>query len=432
MLKLKINALILIIIISVFLNIILIFYVLKSNNKNYNSNDKVKDYNVSIYKNDKENSYKKTIKSNDLKSDKMIYQGINENQNKESQDKNTSSNLENKRKIMQEFYNLLGKKNESISKNSNKVNVSIKYNIAFTTNENGYNEIVLGYLDKYSYKINVYSKIDMGNSDSVFPCFSNKGDRLAFFSNKEGNYNLYIYDFKSNDIQKITNFYSEDDRYNYYPKWDFNDEKIFFVNIKKDFIYLKYTGSTLDKKPILKFVDLRNKQVYELLNGVFSFCFIDYNTLLVSYTNLYDINLNSDSSSSYYYYNLLSLNKGIYKVFVNENEAIVMGSSIEDDLVSCMGINPSKTMFIYPKNDKLFIASIDILKDEKTNSYIRIKKEIPVVLNDIESLQFIDSENIILSCRNSGNYDLYLLNIQTLKLIKLTDSIYDENSPTFK
>jgi ATP-dependent protease HslVU (ClpYQ) peptidase subunit len=79
-----------------------------------------------------------------------------------------------------------------------------------------------------------------------------------------------------------------------------------------------------------------------------------------------------------------------------------------------MGINlsKSKTMFIYPKNDKLFIASIDILKDEKTNSYIRIKKEIPVVLNDIESLQFIDSENIILSCRNSGNYDLYLLNIQ--------------------
>jgi hypothetical protein len=194
---------------------------------------------------------------------------------------------------------------------------------------------------------------------------------------------------------------------------------------------LKYTGSTLDKKPILKFVDLRNKQVYELLNGVFSFCFIDYNTLLVSYTNLYDINLNSDSSS-YYYYNLLSLNEGIYKVFVNENEAIVIGSSIEDDLVSCMGINPSKTMFIYPKNDKLFIASIDILKDEKTNSYIRIKKEIPVVLNDIESLEFIDSENIILSCRNSGNYDLYLLNIQTLKLIKLTDSIYDENSPTFK
>lgn len=194
---------------------------------------------------------------------------------------------------------------------------------------------------------------------------------------------------------------------------------------------MKYTGSTLDKKPILKFVDLRNKQVYELLNGVFSFCFIDYNTLLVSYTNLYDINLNSDSSS-YYYYNLLSLNEGIYKVFVNENEAIVIGSSIEDDLVSCMGINPSKTMFIYPKNDKLFIASIDILKDEKTNSYIRIKKEIPVVLNDIESLEFIDSENIILSCRNSGNYDLYLLNIQTLKLIKLTDSIYDENSPTFK
>jgi hypothetical protein len=192
MLKLKINALILIIIISVFVNIILIFYVLKSNNKNYNSNDKVKDYNVSIYKNDKENSYKKTIKSNDLKSDKMIYQGINENQNKESQDKNTSSNLENKRKIMQEFYNLLGKKNESISKNSNKVNVSIKYNIAFTTNENGYNEIVLGYLDKYSYKINVYGKIDMGNSDSVFPCFSNKGDRLAFFSNKDGNYNLFL------------------------------------------------------------------------------------------------------------------------------------------------------------------------------------------------------------------------------------------------
>jgi len=89
-------------------------------------------------------------------------------------------------------------------------------------------------------------------------------------------------------------------------------------------------------------------------------------------------------------------------------------------------------MFAYPQEDKIIISSIDIIKDEKTNSYMRIKKEIPVILNKIESMDFIDSENIILSCKNSGNYDLYLLNIETFKLIKITDTIYNENSISFK
>ncbi|MGB9638554.1 MAG: hypothetical protein ACPL1F_04595, partial [bacterium] len=106
--------------------------------------------------------------------------------------------------------------------------------------------------------------------------------------------------------------------------------------------------------------------------------------------------------------------------------------SVENTLTSNIVVNPTKTMLAYYKDNKIYISSIDIVKDEKSNSFIRIKKEIPVLINNLESMNFIDSENIILSCKNSGNYDLYLLNIQNFKLTQLTNTIYDESSPSYK
>ncbi len=425
MLKLKNHLIIFFIIISIFLNIILIIYILKNNSKSLvNSNNKnpktiIYSNNYNIYQNVYQNDINKTNNLNEAS--KKIYENQNTNQN-QSIDKNTTNQnkkTEYKNQIIKEFYSLLEKNNRN-KKIKNNIN---NYNIAFVIDENGYGQIVLGYLDKYNYKLNIYKKLNMEYSDSAYPCFSNKGDKLAFVSNKDGNYNLYIYDIKNNNIEKITNFYNEDDRYNYNPKWDFYDQRIFFINIKDDYTYLKYAKKIIDKKPVLKFIDLKTKEVHELLEGVLSFYFIDYNTLLVSYTKIFNYNF------SYYYDNFY----GIYKVFINGNNADVINPSVENDVItSTIAVNPTKTMFAYPQEDKIIISSIDIIKDEKTHSYMRIKKEIPIILNKIESMDFIDSENIILSCKNSGNYDLYLLNIETFKLIKITDTIYNENSISFK
>ncbi|MGC8815745.1 MAG: hypothetical protein ACP5O4_06070 [bacterium] len=438
MTKTKNNLLIFIIIFLAIINILLILYILKNNSNNsnksnnfINSNKNIK--NTKIIDNKIYQSNKSNLSNTELNVySKKIYELKENNYN--------NSKLENKKKIIQEFYNILESKNKNTDKNTkifnskkyseNKIIQNKNYNIAFTTNENGYNEIVLGYLDKNNYKISIYNKIDIGSSDNAYPAFSNKGDKLAFVSNKDGNYNIHIYDLKNNTIERVTNFYSEDDRYNYYPTWDFNDNRIFFITLKGDYTYLKYSRKILDKKPVLKFIDLRNKQVYELLNGVISFCIIDYNTLLVSYTKIFD-NDYSYYSYDYNYYNYDSL-YGIYKIYIDNQKANIIYPSVENTLTSNIVVNPTKTMLAYYKDNKIYISSIDIVKDEKSNSFIRIKKEIPVLINNLESMNFIDSENIILSCKNSGNYDLYLLNIQNFKLTQLTNTIYDESSPSYK
>jgi Tol biopolymer transport system component len=134
---------------------------------------------------------------------------------------------------------------ETLDKTELKTDYPIEGKIAFHSNSDGDNEIYL--ITKTDIK-----KLTDNSWDDEYPVWSPDGNKIAFTSNREGNYNIFLMKADGSGITRLTS--SSDDET--YPAW-FPDGK--------SIAYLRETKKFLRKQSIIYHLDLETKESKRLI-----------------------------------------------------------------------------------------------------------------------------------------------------------------------